>query len=273
MIHDELVNKIVTELKKNSQIKAVVIGGSYATGTQRPDSDLDLGLFYDEYNPIGKEDIEKAITKLGGKDKTIISDIGEWGKWMNGGVWMIIDNQRIDFIYRNYQFVSKTIYECLEGKIDTDFYQQPAFGFYNYIYCAEIQLSRTLYDPENRVADLKQKVATYPNKLKTGVTNKFLWDAQFSLSRAQKSEKRNEVFIVAGCLVRIINDLVQILYALNDTFYFGEKKFYKDIDVIKIKPPDFLEKINKILTAYSVSHAENLLNEFLDLTKGRYVPK
>ncbi len=273
MIHDKLVNKIVNELKKIPQIKAIVLGGSYATGTQRPDSDLDLGLFYNEYDPIKKADIEIAITNLGANNHDIIAEIGEWGKWMNGGVWLIIEGKRVDFIYRNIQFVDKTIDDCLRGKVETDYYQQPAYGFFNYIYCAEIEVNKPLFDPEKIITQLKHKVSSYPIVLKNNIIKFFLWDTQFSLSRAQKSAKRSEYHVVYGCVTRIINDLIQVTYALNKTFYFGEKKFYKDINTLTIKPQDFMSKINKILTTNSVDFAERLVNEFLDLTKGVYEPK
>lgn len=278
---EKLIRKIVEELKTIQEIKAVVLGGSYATNTQRPDSDIDLGLYYVEKNPLKIEDVKTVLNKLGVLKNSIVSDIGEWGKWMDGGVWFIIDKQRVDFIYRNIDFVDKTIDECLTGKISTDFYQQPAFGFYSYIYCAETKYSKILYDPNNIVSELKNKVNTYPQPLKIKIVNTFLWDAQFSLSRAEKAIKINDFIIVAGCYTRIISDLIQVLYALNETYYFSEKKFLKDFTEFKIKPIDFVFDSEKILCHIEESNSlkisykkmENLVNSMLTLARSIYKPK
>ena len=141
-----IIERCVKELKKYSEIKAVVLGGSYATKTSRPDSDIDIGIYYTDKNPIDMSHIKSAVNNLTNPENAIVSKIGEWGKWMNGGVWMSIDNQRVDFIYREIRFVEKTLEDCTNGIIKTDYYQQPAFGFYNFIYCAEIKGCEILCD-------------------------------------------------------------------------------------------------------------------------------
>jgi predicted nucleotidyltransferase len=282
MERSTLIDKIVNELKTLEEIKAVVIGGSYATNTQRPDSDIDLGLYYEEKKPLKIENIKMVLTKLKVLQDSIVSHIGDWGVWMNGGVWFIINKQRVDLIYRNLNFVEKTIDECLTGKIKTDYYQQPAFGFYSYIYCAETKYSKILYDPDKLVFKLKQKVSAYPEPLKEKIINTFLWDAQFSLSRSEKSMKRNEIIIIAGCFTRIVNDLIQVLYALNETFFMSEKRYLKDFKKFTTKPKNFLLKSEEILSnlnkdtkslEISFKKAEELVNSFIELTKSIYKPK
>ncbi len=271
-----LINIIVNELKRIKEIKAIVLGGSNATNTQRPDSDIDFGIFYEAKNPLDIEKVTKAIRNLGVNEKnSIITKIGEWGYWMNGGTWLIVDKQRVDFIYRDLDFVKKTIDESINGKIKTDFYQQPAYGFYSYIYCSEVKESKILYDPSSSILQLKDMVKSYPQKLKTEIINKFMWDAQFSFSRAEKSSERGEIYIVSGCITRIVNDLVQVLYAINETYFFGEKKFYKDINTFNVKPNNFMVRINKILLYEKdrLTSANKLIDEFIILSDGIYKPK
>ncbi|GAC1633853.1 MAG: hypothetical protein NVS4B9_26430 [Ktedonobacteraceae bacterium] len=47
-----LIQEIVDRLKTVRGVSAIVLGGSYASGAERPDSDIDLGLYYDESQPL-----------------------------------------------------------------------------------------------------------------------------------------------------------------------------------------------------------------------------
>jgi len=132
------------------------------------------------------------------------------------------------------------------------------------------------------VKKLKKKVNLYPQKLKNKIINVFLWDAQFSFSRAEKSAKRLEVYIVAGCLTRIVADLMQVLYAINETYYLSEKKLYRDLLDFKIFPPTPFLDIQKSLShigadqstlAKTLDQFITLIQSFLELTKEIYQPK
>jgi predicted nucleotidyltransferase len=49
---EPLLQQVMGRLVAVDGIQAVVLGGSWASGTQRPDSDVDLGLYYDPSRPI-----------------------------------------------------------------------------------------------------------------------------------------------------------------------------------------------------------------------------
>jgi predicted nucleotidyltransferase len=44
----EIIEKMKSELSKDSKIVAAYLFGSFAEGTSRPDSDIDIALFFDE---------------------------------------------------------------------------------------------------------------------------------------------------------------------------------------------------------------------------------
>ncbi len=81
MNKDKLIESIVEELKKIPNISAIVIGGSHATGTNRPDSDIDLGLYYKEAHPFSIESIKILANKLNDFPNPIVSNfkVGENG--------------------------------------------------------------------------------------------------------------------------------------------------------------------------------------------------
>ena len=64
---------------------AVVLGGSRALGTNRPDSDWDLGLYYhSSQRAIDPNDL-RGLGDIGH-----VSELGEWGAIMNGGAWLTV---------------------------------------------------------------------------------------------------------------------------------------------------------------------------------------
>ncbi len=276
MQHDILLQKIIEQLKPVYGLRAIVLGGSYASGSQRPDSDIDIGLYYYEGQSLDTEHIRAIASQLNDTPDPTVTELGGWGTWVNGGAWLTIGGQRVDFLYRNIDFVSSTIDDCLVGKFRSDYWQQPAYGFHSFMYCTETAICRPLYDPDHSIEPLKAKVAHYPPRLKQAIIKSFLWNARFTLDNSYKSAARGEVYQVTGCLARAIHCLVQVLYALNETYYISEKNLAADIDSFSIRPEKFIERVYAMLGATgttgiqlqaSLAKTEALYNEVSALTE------
>jgi predicted nucleotidyltransferase len=249
MQHEHLLQQLVEQLKPVRGLRAIVLGGSYASGSQQPDSDIDIALYYDEAQPLDIAHIRSIASTLNDTPDPTVTDLGGWGTWVNGGAWLVIGGQRVDFLYRNIDFVSSTIDDCNNGIIRSDYWQQPAYGFHSFMYCTETSINRPLYDPDRVIEHLKAKVVHYSPQLKQAIVNSFLWSARFTLDNTYKSAARGEVYRVTGCLARAVHCLVQVLYALNETYYLSEKKLAADVATFGIQPEHFLERIEAILGA------------------------
>jgi predicted nucleotidyltransferase len=273
---------IVDPLIEVDGLQGIVLGGSWASNTQRPDSDIDLGLYYREDNPLDIDHIRKIANELNDFPDPGVTELGGWGTWVNGGAWLTIKGQRVDFLYRNIDFVSTIIDECTRGKTQFDYLQQPPYGFYSYIYCAETQQCKIIYDPQRAIEGLKAKIWGYSAVLKSSIINSFLWQAAFSLENAKKSADSGNVFYAAGCLTRIASSLVQVLYALNETYFISDKRLYKDVEQFRLKPQDFVMRLDHILgdigcdskkLSATLMNTQSLLTEFIKLCKDQYTPK
>jgi predicted nucleotidyltransferase len=246
-MHSELLQQIVDVLTPVHGLRAIVLGGSYASGAQRLDSDIDIALYYYEQEPLDIEHIRSVAATLNDTPDPVVTDLGGWGPWVNGGAWLTIRGQRVDFLYRTIDFVSATLDECNAGRIRSDYWQQPAYGFHNFMYCTETRICRSLYDPDAIIAHLKTKVASYSLALKQAICKNFLWSARFTLDNTYKAAARGEVYMVAGCLARAIHCLVQVLYALNEKYYISEKQLARDVAAFGVLPERFLERVYAIL--------------------------
>ena len=93
-----LLRQVVDHLKPVHGLSAIVLGGSHASGTNRPDSDIDIGLYYNEDRPLDIDQIRAIVRLLNDAPNPAVTDLGEWGTWVNGGAWLTVGGQRVDFL-------------------------------------------------------------------------------------------------------------------------------------------------------------------------------
>jgi hypothetical protein len=148
---------------------------------------------------------------------------GEWGPWVNGGGWLVIDGWHVDLLYRDIERVAEVIEDCRAGRVTCDYYLGHPHGFHNHIYLGEVSTCRPLIDPGNAISALRVLVNNYPPAMKRALIEKYLFDARFTLDLARKPALRGDVFEVAGCLFRVIAALVQVLFAVNERYFLNEK--------------------------------------------------
>jgi len=120
------LNAIVGALQNVPNVVAVVLGGSYARGLARPDSDIDIGIYYRQASPFSVDRVravaEKACTP---GSHPVVSGMYEWGPWVNGGAWIQTPAGKVDFLYRNLDQVRTVVGEGQKGIWRHDYDQQP----------------------------------------------------------------------------------------------------------------------------------------------------
>jgi Nucleotidyltransferase domain len=264
-------------------IAAVVLGGSYARGTARADSDLDVGLYYSEESPPDVETIRVLAEKLSITDRApTVTGFYEWGPWVNGGAWIQTSAGKVDLLYRNIEQVQRVVDESQAGIYHHHFYQQPTFGFVSVIYLAETKSCLTLFDRQLLLSELKHRVDIYPAHLQERLVQDSLWTAEFSFVHAHGFAERGDIFNTVGCLGRIAFLLTQSLFALNGEYYFGDKGSMEAIERFAVQPDQFSSRLQGVLALSMATPRELrcarhqmqvLWKEVVHLTEGGYHPK
>ena len=251
---ESLIQDIVSEVKTVSGVKAVVLGGSRARGTDHSASDVDLGIYHHSHHSLDLGELANVATKLDDEHRTeLITPIGGWGPWINGGGWLRIRSIPVDFLYRDLDKVNTVINSCLEGKVEIFYQPGHPHGFVSSIYLGEIAICQPLWDPEGLIANLKSKVTPYPIALQKAVIQAFAWEIDFSIGIAGKSIARADVAYAAGSCFRSIMCMLQVLFALNKEHWLNEKGAVAIADNFKIKPINFQSRVGEIFTLLSAT--------------------
>jgi predicted nucleotidyltransferase len=275
-----LLKRLVGQLSKVSGVVAVVLGGSYASGTQRDNSDMDIGLYYLADTPFEISEIERIAEDISIQPPTV-TKFYEWGHWVNGGAWIQTGAGKVDLLYRNITQVELAIQNAQLGIVEHDYDQQPTHGFYSIIYLAEIQICFPLHDPEFHISRMKQMVKQYPSKLKEKVIANSLWSAEFTLLHANTFASCGDVYNTAGCLTRIGSSLTQALFAMNERYFIGDKRVMDTVSEFVIQPEGYIKDITGMLAhpgetaselILTVANMQRLWRKMVALTEGNYQP-
>lgn len=249
---DRLIERITEELRGVPGVTGVVLGGSRAKGTARPDSDIDIGIYYDEAQGFKVEDIAKIAKKLDDEHRDgIITSLGEWGAWVNGGGWLVIEGYHVDFLFRDVHRVSGIIDDCSAGKVSAHYQTGHPHAYLNVMYMGEIAICRILWDSDNRIQTLKAKTAPYPKPLQDAMIGYFTFEASFSLMLASKTASSDDVTYVTGHCVRSISCLNQVLFAKNEMYCINEKRAVAMIETFSRKPANYKERLDQVITLLS----------------------
>lgn len=252
MIVQNILNEIIKELNGIPGIVGVVLGGSRARGTNHATSDIDIGIYYDESAGFNVNDVSRIATKLDDEHReNLVTSLGEWGAWVNGGAWIIVQGHHVDLIFRDINRVEQVIGECLLGNVSSHYQTGHPHAYLNVMYMGEVSICKILDDKTNRIAKLKSKTMPYPKPLKDAIIGYFMFEASFSLMFAKNNVDKDDISYVTGHCYRTISCLNQVLFALNEEYCINEKKAVRIIDGFDTKPQGYKKRIDKIITLLS----------------------
>ncbi|MGC1399525.1 nucleotidyltransferase domain-containing protein [Candidatus Binatus sp.] len=254
---EQILSQIATRVSEIEGVQAIVLGGSRARGTADERSDIDLGIYYDGKHPFSTTALGAAAKELDDRHSGgLLTSFGEWGPAVNGGGWLEIQGNHVDFLYREIGAVREAIEDCIAGRPRSIYQLGHPLGFHIQIYAGEVHVCRPLFDPAGTVARLKSLVSEYPEKFRTAAVTKHLFDAEFEIMIAAKPAERADVMYVAGCLFRAAGFMTLVLYALNRKFFLNEKGALAESSRFAIKPARFHDTVASVLGRVGTTPAQ-----------------
>ncbi|MDR7276119.1 nucleotidyltransferase domain-containing protein [Catenuloplanes atrovinosus] len=230
---DARLTGIATELAGIGGVRAVVLGGSRARGTHRPDSDYDLGLYYRDDLDVAA--LRALAARITGHD-TEVTARGGWGPWVDGGGWLTVDGVRVDWIYRDLGRVERVWADCRAGRYEIGFQPGHPLGFYSHTYAGELALCRPLAVDAD-VTALRARTRDYPSALGEALVAG-LWEADFMIGIASKV---TDPVYRAGCLFRLVGVVCQAMHGRAGRWLINEKGMVESAAALPGAPAGFAD--------------------------------
>lgn len=255
------------------------LGGSRASGRATPDSDVDVGLYYDDKNRPPFADLLAVAAELDDRGQIDgYGEYGQWGPWVDGGFWTRVDGQKVDLLVRSAQRVDECLRECLRGQTRIEYQVGHPHGYTNAHYLGEVAWGVILQDPVARIQGWKDQLEPYPDRLAEALQAQFIFEADFSLQIAESAATRGDTTHVYGCLYRAIACLNQVLFAGNRVFLINEKGATAAAADMPVAPTAYGERVGAILDSHTattdalllaIANAQSLIDEVRSLTGQR----
>ena len=260
----QAITALADRLQALPPIKSIVLGGSHAEGTANKASDIDLGLYYFDDRPIDINALAELVIDFDPTAKP--TTLYEWGPYVNGGVWMTIDGQHVDLIYRSLNQLDNIIDDALAGQMAHHYWQQPAFGYHSQMMLADLTISQTLFDPDELLASQLARITPYPDAFKTAMIDSAMAAADLCLYQLEKAQSQQDQYALLGNRARFAYMLTLALFALNECWYRQDKGAWAKLAGFDLLPANAADRLHALTThTADLTDVQSLFSELCDL--------
>jgi hypothetical protein len=243
----------------------IALGGAHAKGVADEDSDLDIYLFAQAVLPNAER--RRLMVEFSSE----ITDICCWGEDTNftqAGSDFRFRGLLVENWARNSAMIDTIIAECEQGIVKRDLVCWTITGFYNHCCLSDIKVMMPLEDPAGIIARWKERVAVYPPKLRRAIIEQHLAEARFwpENPHYHSAIKRADVIYTTGIVQQVVHNLLQVLFAINETYFPGDKKLREALEHLSKLPEGFLERLDFLLWPAAPVTEEVLWQQQKELT-------
>ena len=205
------IAKLAADLSGVAGVVAVVLGGSRATATHRPDSDWDLGVYpRGSQRPLDPGEVRR----LGYAGH--VSELGEWGPIVNGGAWLTVESTPVDVLFRDFDTVERWLAEAREGRFEVLSQNGHVVGAPTYLPAGELALCRPITGEVPRPG--------FPDALAATAADRWSARARVSLMFAQGHASGGDAVCCAGMLAGAVLGVAHARLAARREWVLNEKR-------------------------------------------------
>ena len=222
---------------------AVALGGSLAKGVADAHSDLDIYVFAEAWLNDGERDA--MIARL----LPAATSIRSWGRDDQAGTDFVADGRPVEIWLRALGPLRRAVDNALAGTVVRTHVTWTPNGYYEHCALADLATLRPLSDEAGLLAPLLADVSTYPPALRAvllaeGLRSVRFWRGNFHLETALL---RDDAYYLQSILQQIGADLVQALFALNRTYFPGDKKLGRYLAAFPLPAAGLAETLSLVV--------------------------
>ena len=225
---------------------AIAVGGAHAKQLDDVESDLDIYLFTDAILP------DEERNRLTLQSDPLIHDAVSYGygrPFAQAGTDFYWDTLKIECWLRNARFIDDTIQDCVAGIVKRDPVVWTTTGFYNHCCLSDLKSMMPIDDPVGMILRWKRQVDQYPAALRKAIITQHLgaarfWPANFHYDSAIA---RQDIIYTTGIVQQVLHNLIQVLFAVNEVYFPGDKKLSEAIAYLNHIPEHFIDRMQRLI--------------------------
>lgn len=227
----------------------IALGGAHAKGVADEQSDLDLYLFAERWLPGPARD--QLCRVILGADTPVRS----WGVDNADGIYeqagtdFTVDGKPVECWLRGVNYICDIVEETCSGIVRRDFVTWTAMGYFNHCALSDLQHMVILEDPQKILTRWQSQVAVYPPALRKTIVETYLSAARFwpHNFHYEVAVKRGDILYAMAIAQQVVQNLIQVVFALNEVYFPGEKKLAEALEQLPRAPERFAARVQALV--------------------------
>lgn len=225
----------------------IALGGAHAKGVDDAESDLDLYVFARDVLPAAGR--ATCCRQFSGQ----VSDIVCWGEdtpFVQGGADFLYGGRKVECWLRHIDYIAGIIGECQAGVVRQELVTWTVMGFYNHCALSDLRHMVIVEDPSGILSAWKATVSRYPPRLQQAIIDRHLAAAWFwpDNFHYQSAVERCDTIYTAGIVQQVVHNLIQVIFAINQTYFPGDKKLDIALGHLAAVPDRLVERIQRLIS-------------------------
>lgn len=242
---DDLIRRVAAAAQHLADTPcAVALGGSLAKGVADAQSDLDIYVFAQSWLPDGARTavIQQALGP--------VTRLRSWSAPPEqAGTDFAVQEQEVEIWLRQLGPIADIVERSVRGEVVRRYVRWTPNGFYEHAALADLTSLKVIADPHGLLSPLLDQLQSYPHALRRsliehGLASARFWRGNFHLETALA---RADGYYLQSIAQQIAADLVQALFAANETYFPGDKKLHVHLGKLAWHPDGFETRLDGAL--------------------------
>lgn len=228
---------------------AVALAGAHAKGVADKRSDIDIFLYAERAKPL--EERRRILTAAADAGTTPWLDADFESTPWGGAMDFRFGGTPVEVAARTLALTDRRLQEGLAGHFEIIPATWTSNGYYTFIHLSELHFVKPIYDPDGILTAYKAQVETYPPQLRRAIASTFFGRANTWLENFhyQNAIEREDIWFCGPVVMHTVLDMAQVVFALDKTYFTGDKKLVRTLSALPSCPPVLLENAALLMSA------------------------